>query len=101
MAFREGFLKATIMGEDGSRPDQLMDILSDWLVVRQQSDVSGISAFWFQLVWGLCACGQHGVTIFHLVSAAQLKDLYQIIMYDPSGGRGSPLTLFLSYCYFS
>lgn len=83
MAFREGFLKATIMGEDGSRPDQLMDILSDWLVVRQQSDVSGISAFWFQLVWGLCACGQHvspsSTSVGVLVLAEQLKDKCHIV----------------------
>ena len=24
------------------------------------------STFWFQMVWGLCACGQHTVNFFHL-----------------------------------
>ena len=45
----------------------------------------GVSViFWFQLVWGLCACGLHTVNFFHLVgdsvSAKRLKD---IIMYIP------------------
>ena len=38
-----------------------------WLVGGEVTDdVLGISAFWFQAVWGLCACSQHVVTIFHL-----------------------------------
>ena len=40
---------------------------------------SASSTFWFQLVWGLRACGQHAVNFSHLagvsVSAKQLKDI--------------------------
>ena len=47
---------------------------SDWLVRWLES---ASSTFWFQLVWVLCACGQHIVNFFHLVgvlvSARQLK----------------------------
>ena len=28
------------------------------------------SSFWFQLVWGLCASGQHAVNFFHLVGVS-------------------------------
>ena len=39
------------------------------------------SPFWFQLVSGLCACGQYAVHFFHLlkvsVSAKQLKGMAQ------------------------
>lgn len=55
--------------------DQLMDsFLIGWWWSNWESTSS---AFWFQLVWGLCACGQHTVGLFHmlgvLVSAKQLK----------------------------
>ena len=43
-----------------------------------------LSAFWFQLVCGLCACGQQAANFFHLVgvleSAEQLKNLAQNII---------------------
>ena len=57
------------------------------------------STFWFPLVCGLHACGQHVVTILHLgrggvlVSGEQLQDLPQIVIYTPSGGTRSPVTL--------
>ena len=64
--------------------DQLMDILLiGWWWGNWES---ASSTFWFQLVWGLCACGQHTVSFFLLVgvpvSAKQLK------------GRGSEYYLY-------
>ena len=45
------------------------------------------SAFWFQLVWGLRAGGQHASNFFHLVgvlvSAKQHKGMAQDITYSP------------------
>ena len=45
------------------------------------------STFWFQPVWGLHAGGEHAVNFFHmvgvLVSAKQLKDMAQDIIYSP------------------
>ena len=45
------------------------------------------STFWFQLVWGLRACGQHTVNFFHLVgvlvSAQRLKVMAHEIIYSP------------------
>ena len=42
---------------------------------------------WLQPVWGLCAGGQHAVNFFYLVgnllSAKQLKDMPQDIIYRP------------------
>ena len=43
--------------------------------------------FWFQLVWGLCACGQHTVNFFHLMGASvSAKQLNDIVMCIPWGG---------------
>ena len=45
---------------------------------------SASSTFWFQLVWGLRACGQHAVNFSHLmgvsVSAEELKDIVMNIL---------------------
>ena len=45
------------------------------------------SDLWFQLDWGLQAGGQQAVNLFHLVgvllSAKQLKDTVQDIIYSP------------------
>ena len=55
--------------------DKLMDILvmGCWWGNLESTSLT----FWFQLVWGLCACGQHRVNLFRLVrvsiSAEQLK----------------------------
>ena len=35
----------------------------DWLV-----DEAASSTFWFQLIWGLCACEQHMVNFFYIVN---------------------------------
>ena len=67
------------------------------------------SDFRFQLVWGLHACGQCIITIFHLgggggrggggggggflVSAEQLKNRRQIVISSPLGGTPSPVTV--------
>ena len=48
--------------------DQLVDILIGWWWGNQGS-ISMSSNFWVQLVWGLCACGQHTVNFFSLVGA--------------------------------
>ena len=57
--------------------DQLMVVL--WIGWWWGKWVSASLTFWFQLVWGLCACGQHTVNFSHLVrvsvSAKQLKDI--------------------------
>ena len=46
------------------RRDQLVDILLiGWWGGKWESS----SAFWFQLVWSLPACGQHAVNFSHLV----------------------------------
>ena len=45
--------------------DQLVDILLiGWWGGKW---ASASSTFWFQLVWGLRACGQHAVNFSHLV----------------------------------
>ena len=45
------------------------------------------STFWFQLVWGLCAGGQHAVNFLCLVgilvSEKELKDMAHDIIYSP------------------
>ena len=45
------------------------------------------STFWFQPIWGLCTGGQHIVSFFYLmgvlISAKQLKDMAQDIIYGP------------------
>ena len=54
------------------------------MVMFQESQSS---TFLFQLIWGLHAGGQHAVNLFHLVevsvSAKQLKDMAQDIIYSP------------------
>ena len=48
---------------------------------------------------GSMCCGQHVVTIIHqlrvLVSAEQLKDMSPVVIYIPSGGSRSPVTIVL------
>ena len=56
--------------------DQLMDfLLVGW---REGTWESASSTFWFQPVWGLCACGQHAVKLLlpggGSVSAKQLTE---------------------------
>lgn len=78
---------------------------SDWLLVRSQGDFQEYSSstFCFQPVSGLCACCHHVVTILHLagglVSAKQLKDMHQIVIYNFSEGTRIPVSvLSLNYC---
>ena len=73
-AFRERFFK-TGWRRGCGMCDQLTDsLLIGWWWRNRESTST---TFWFQLVWGLCACGQHTVNFFHLmgvsVSAKQLK----------------------------
>ena len=65
MAFRQ-WLKTRLGG--GSQDTCMISSWTFfWLIGGEVTgDVLGISAFWFQAVWGLCACSQHVVTIFHL-----------------------------------
>ena len=63
LAFRERFFKTGWMG--GCSAWSAHGHSSDWLVVR-----SGSLTFWFQSVWGLCACGQHTVNFSHLVGVS-------------------------------
>ena len=78
---------------------------SDWLLVRSQGDFqeSSSSTFWFQPVSGLRACCHHVVTILHLagglVSAKQLKNMHQIVIYNLSEGTRIPVSILpLNYC---
>ena len=70
-------------------PDQLVDILLiGWLCSNRVTFwESQLLVFWFQLIWSLCAGGQHTANFFHLVgglvSANQLKDMVQDIIYSP------------------
>ena len=54
--------------------------------MRDNGD-SASSAFWFLLVWGLHACGQHAVNFFDLVRvsvfADSSKDMAHNIIYSP------------------
>ena len=60
--------------------DQLVDIL---LIGWWGGKWASASSTWFQLVWGLHACGQHVVNFSHLevvsVSAKQLKDIVMCV----------------------
>ena len=49
--------------------DQLVDILLIGWWWGNQGSISTSSNFWVQLIWGLCACGQHTVNFFSLVGA--------------------------------
>ena len=95
-SLRRGFLK-TLLGERVIGCVQLVEFF--WLVgCKVQGNVSGISNIWFQSVCGLCAWGQHIVTILHLsekilIFVEQLKNLYWIFMYILSGGTRSPVGL--------
>ena len=76
-----GVRSSIVMVQRGGH-DQLMDILLiGWWWGYWGS---ATSTFWFQLVCGLCTCGQHMVNFFHLmgvsVPAEQLKDT---VMYIP------------------
>lgn len=52
----------------GGVHDQLVEILLiDWWWGNQESTSSTL---WFQLVWGLHACGWHSVSFFHLVEVS-------------------------------
>lgn len=50
----------------GARAADCVWFSFDWLGIRWQGDVLGISAFWFQSVWSLYACDELIVTILHL-----------------------------------
>ena len=95
-----GVLGNSFIGKIWGEGCRVRDFLLIGLWWGNKGDVSGISTFWFQPVWGLHACGQHEVTILHLVgvlvSTEQLKDMHEIVIYPPSGGTSSPVTL-LSY----
>jgi len=89
--------KDTVRREGHRMCHQLVEFF--WLVgCKVQGNVSGISNIWFQSVCGLCAWGQHIVTILHLsekilIFVEQLKNLYWIFMYILSGGTRSPVGL--------
>ena len=77
--------------------DQLVDILLiGWWGGKWEL---ASSTFWFQPVWGLRACGQHRVNLFHLVevsvSAKQLKDVLMCILEGESGPCPKAALLFL------
>lgn len=88
IAFQEGFWK-TLRGERHRVHDQLMpNSLMGWW--WGNSDVSGISAISLLVPASLgfmCTGGQHAANFFHLVgvlvSAQQLKDMAQDIIYSP------------------
>ena len=58
----------------------------NWVIFQE----SASSAFWFQTIWSLPACGQHAVNFIHVVKvllyAKQLKNMAQNIIYKPWGG---------------
>ena len=96
MAFRKASLGVKVVGS------LIMDILLiDWWwgdrVVFWESQSS---IFFFQLVWGPCACGQHSVNLFHLVgvlvSVRQLKDMAQDTIYSSWGGTKGPWLCFMA-----
>ena len=94
--------KGNIRSEGGRVPDQLTDIL---LIGCCWGCEFQLSVFRLQTVWGPSACGQHAVNFFHLVgvlmSAKQLKDMTQNIIYSPRGGTKCPwLCSWLNYYYF-
>ena len=69
LKFRDGF--QTMVKYSIGRGSQDTHMISSWTFFwlvgdEVTDDVLGISAFWFQAVWGLCACSQHVVTIYHL-----------------------------------
>ena len=59
---REELLKVKF----GARTAECVWLSFDWLGISLQGNVLGISTFWFQSVWSLCACNQLIVTILHL-----------------------------------
>ena len=66
---------------------------------------SASSTFWFQPVWGVCACGQHVVNFSHLVEVSvSVKQLKDNVMCIPWGGtrtlpRGCTLVSWLLFPY--
>ena len=95
MAVREGFFK-TVRERGLGVCDQLVhnSLIGWWWGNRALFWESQSSAFWFQPVWSLHACGQHAVNFLCLVevsvSAKQLKDMAQVIIYSPWGGAKTP-----------
>ena len=77
-------------GEGREVHDQLMDILGWWWGNQESTS----STFWFWLVWGLHACGQHIVNFFYpvgvSVSAKQLKGHGWEYIYSPWGETKGP-----------
>ena len=95
MAFREGIFKDGVISS--------CTIL--WLVDGEVTNKvmfqgSQTPTFWFHLAWGLCAGGQHSVNFLHLVgvlvSAKQLKDMAQDIIYGPWEGTKGPWLCFMA-----
>ena len=68
--------------------DQLVDILliGWWWGNRK----SASSTFWFQLVWGLRAYGQHTVNFFHLEGFQYLQNGSKDMVYSPWGRTKGP-----------
>ena len=62
MAFRERFIKT---GRKGCR--RVDTLLIGWWWGNREST---LSTFWFQLVWNLCACGQHTINFSYLVGGS-------------------------------
>ena len=64
-------------GEEGGVMGCVISSWTSFLLVGGEVVESASSTFWFQLVWGLHACGHHTVNFFHLVedsvSAEHLK----------------------------
>ena len=91
------------MREEGHRVcDKLLhnSLIGCWWGNRVMFLESQSSTFWFQLVWGLRACGQHTVNFFHLVgvlvSAQRLKVMAHEIIYSPWGGTQGPWLSFMA-----
>ena len=61
---------------------------------------SASSAFWFQLVWSLSACGQHTTNFFHLVGFQFVQNSSKLLLcVSLEGGNEDPAPR-LYYCLF-
>ena len=99
--FQEEFLKAR--WERGSQGAWSTGArFSDWLMVKSQGHISrsSIISLLFPKAWGLCADGLCAVNclilVGVLVSAKQLEDLTQDIIYSPWGGTKGPWPFFMA-----
>lgn len=92
----EGEMSFTVMIQ--RKCDQFMDLLViEWWWWGKCKSAS--STFWVQSAWGLCAYGQHSISVSHplvvSVSGEQLKTLLHIPLIRTQG-----LAPWLHYCIF-